>query len=122
MRTLVQKLKGPLRHPGFVWPGILALAIGITLGLVFYRGGGRPQYFFYAPVFAVCGITLLMRLVSGSLLYVGVLALALLEGIAYFGLGSRGLLPTSLALLAFVAMTWWGFDQLKYHLSRSAKR
>ena len=122
MRSLAQQLKVRVRHPEFVWPGFLVLAIGITLGLVFFQGGGRPLYFFYAPVFAVCGLTLLLRLVSGSLLYVGFLALALLEGIAYVGASSPGPLHSSLAALAFIAMAWWAFDQFKYHLSRSAKR
>jgi hypothetical protein len=121
MKVFVQQLKGPVRHPEFVWPGVLVLAVGVTLGLVFYMGGGRPHYFLYAPVFGVCGITLLMRLVSGSLLYVGVLALALLEGIGYV-LTSPGPLHSTLAILAYMAMAWWGVDQFKYHLSRSAKR
>lgn len=117
MRTLVQQLRGPVRHPEFVWPGFLLLAIGITLCLVFYSGGGRTYWFFYVPVFTVCGITLLMRLFSGSLLYVGVLGFFLLEGTAYL-VTSPGPLHSILAILTYIALAWWGVDQFKYHRSR----
>ncbi len=118
MRAFFRRFGDPLEHPEFMWPGFLMLMIGIMLGIAFWIGGGNGRFFLYAPVFVVCGIALLLKRETGSVLFVGILAFSFFGQISRLETGWREVVSATLGLLVLFSFAACAIEQFKYHRKR----